>query len=507
VKRYEQLALELTALIEQGVLRPGERIPSLREASDQHRLNQGTVLQAYERLEAYGLIEARPQSGHYVRARRLLGQPADGGADADSAAARMSVAGESLHVPRRTEPYAFAPLPPRSAYPAAVLAALLSDVRRPGMVQLGVSPPCATLYPLQQLNRIAASVARRMNPWCSITDLPPGNAELRRHIALRYLESGCSIAPDDIVITGGGGEALSLCLQAVARPGDAVAITSPACYSALAVLDRMQLTPVAIPIAADDSEGLDMRTLRQALRAGALKACLLVSSFQNPWGRCIADARKEQIVALLAEQEIPLIEDDRTADLYFGAIRPRPAKAFDHAGMVLHCGAFCESLAPGYGVGWVSPGRYAARLRDLKSVASSCTASLPQAAIAEYLKRGGFKRHLRRLRQALGTQLQELQNAVEIHFPQGTRFIRPDGGYTAWVELPADMDAMEFHRRARAQYISIAPGPVFSSGNSSGLQVGRDVGHCIRLNFGQPWSDTLRVALKQLGRLSADLAR
>lgn len=467
--RYQEIADDITALIARGTLRAGQRIPSVRKSSELHKVSAGTVLQAFDQLEARGLIEARPQSGYYVRAQHAGLAPEPRSTAPQSRAVQLDV--------------------------SELVFGVLEQIKHRELVPFGSAFPSPELFPLTRLNRMAASAARRLKPWASVDDLPPGNAELRHQIALRYLEAGCAVAPDDIVITCGALEAINLSLQAVTRPGDTVAIESPTFYSTLQAIERLGLR--AVEIATHPRSGIELDGLETALKSHKIKACVLVTTFQNPLGACMPDENKAALIKLLKRHDVPLIEDDVYAELYFGARRPRPAKAFDKAGLVLHCGSFSKCLAPGYRVGWVAAGRYRAQVERIKLMTTLSTASLPQAAIADFLKHGAYERHLRHLRHTLAAQCQEMMRAVSQYFPEGCRMTRPEGGYMLWVELPKSVDALQLHQLALAQGISIAPGPIFSAQ--------RKYRNCVRLNFGYPWSPRIEKAVKTLGQLAATL--
>ena len=471
VTRYEQVALEFSTLISRGVLRPGDRIPSVRKACQQYRVNPGTILQAYGQLEARGLISARPRSGYYVRARETSWAPEPAVSSPRHRSTRVDV--------------------------ASLVFEVLASIKDREIVPLGSAFPSPELFPLQKLNKMAAAAARRLPIWSSISDLTPGNAELRRLIGLRYLESGLAISADEVVITSGAMEAINLCLQAVTRPGDSIAIKSPTFYSTLMAIERMGLR--AVEIATHPREGIDLRSLRTALDRHDIRACIFMPTFQNPLGSCMSDDSKVELVEMLARREVPLIEDDVYAELYFGASRPRPAKAFDRKGLVLHCGSFAKCLAPGYRVGWAAPGRFRDAVERLKFMTTLTTASLPQAAIADYLKHGGCERHLRTLRHTLSVQLEYLRQALERYFPAGFKVTRPEGGYLLWIELPHGVDALVLHQLALEKRISVAPGPIFSAQ--------RRYSNFIRVNFGHPWSKAIDDAVNTLGKLTAELAR
>ena len=370
---------------------------------------------------------------------------------------------------------------------------ILDSVRDPSVVPLGSSFPSPYLYPLDKLGRFLAGAARRFNPLATVTDLPPGNEALRRQLALRYLAQGASVSPQEIVITSGAMEGLNLCLQAVTQPGDLIAIESPTFYAGLQASERLGLKVIEIP--SHPRHGVSLPALEEALRRHPIKACLLMLNFANPTGSRLSDDDKRALLALLRRHDVPLIEDDVYAELYFGPQAPLCSKAEDKTGLVMHVSSFSKCLAPGYRVGWVAAGRYAGRIQRQKLSFSLATTIPVQIALADYLRQGGFENHLRRLRQTLVQQEAELARAVERHFPPGTRLARPQGGYFTWLELPARVDTLRLHQEALARGISIAPGPIFSAT--------RAFRHHLRLNFGHPDPKRLEAAMATLGALIA----
>lgn len=215
--------------------------------------------------------------------------------------------------------------------------------------------------------------------------------------------------------------------------------------------------------------------------------------FSEPAWQSDAGREKKALVDLLTSHDVPLIEDDVYGELYFGSKRPVAAKSFDTTGLVMHCSSFSKCLAPGYRVGWAVPGRFAKEVTRLKLTTTLSTSAPAQAALANYLSKGGYDKHLRQLRHALSVQQGEMAQAVVRHFPTGTRATRPHGGYFMWVELPGNVNTIEVHRQALALGISIAPGPMFSAH--------REFTNCLRLNYGHPWDDRAEEAMMTLGRL------
>lgn len=465
---YQDIAAQTEKLIRDGVFRPGDRLPSVRKACRTHEISPITVTQAYYLLESRGLIEARPKSGYFVRARL----------------------GQSLPEPEMTRPVGGS----TELQVSDFIFQILDSVRDPAIAPLGSSFPSPYLFPLAKLGRYLASAARKFDPLSTVTDLPPGNEELRRQLALRYLAQGASVLPQEIVITSGAMEGLNLCLQAVTRPGDLIAIESPTFYAGLQASERLGLKVIEIP--SHPREGVSLTALEDALRHHPIKACLLMLNFANPTGSLVTDARKKELVSLLHRYQIPLIEDDVYAELYFSKQAPLCTKAEDRDGFVMHVSSFSKCLAPGYRLGWVAAGRYAGQIQRQKLSTSLATTVPVQIALADYLKHGAFENHLRQLRRKLAEQEAGLVAAVERHFPEGTRLARPRGGYFLWLELPRQVDTLRLHLQALERGISTAPGPIFSAK--------REFGQYLRLNFGHPESTGQQQAVATLGQLIAE---
>ena len=471
LRLYDRVATRISELIEHGTLRPGERVPSVRKYSEQQEVSIATVTQAYRMLEDRGLIEARPQSGYYVRARRWTLPP---------------------------EPEIYRPRPQVTKVRAADL--VMNVIRAsftPDIIRLGATLPSPELFPARELNRVMAAVGRRVPHASHSYTLPAGDPGLRLQIAQHAIAAGCTLAPDDLVVTCGTSEALNLCLRAVAKPGDIIAIESPTFFGILQIIEALGMRACEIPTY--PREGICLDELAQRLKHCRIKACLFTPNFSNPLGSCMPDEKKQKLVEMLAEREIPLIEDDIYGNLAFAATRPKVCKAFDRDGWVMTCDSFSKTLAPGYRVGWVAPGRFREKVEYLKWTNTHATSSPPQLAMASFLQSGGYEHHVRKLRRIYAENAKRMTEAVSRCFPEGTKVSRPTGGMALWVELPAHIRALAVYDRALAQKISIAPGPIFSA--KQGFQ------NFLRLNFGNPWTDQIERAVLRLGQIIAAVGK
>lgn len=465
--RYERYADELSQRIRAGHLKPGDRLPSVRDVKRQRGVSASTVFAAYYLLETQGFIEARNRSGYFV----------------------------SSKAPSAFEAEPSPSVPHTHSMPvdiSSLVLQLLAQARQRDMVPMGSAFPSPELFPLAQLAIGMGRALRRMDPWQTVEDLSPGNAALRRQVAMRYGMLGIDVSPSELVVTSGAMDALNLSLEVTTQPGDVVAIETPAFYGALHALERRGLR--AVEVQTHPRTGIELESLQRVLDTHDVKACWFMPTFQNPMGCTMSDDAKSALVDLLTARQIPLIEDDVYGELHHGLRRPLPAKSWDRDGWVLHCCSFSKSLAPGYRIGWVAGGRFAARLARHKLMSSLATALPSQLAILDYLQERSFERHLRSLRHTLARQQAAAIRAIEQYFPVGTKVTRPQGGYFVWVELPANIDALTIHREAVQRGIGVAPGHLFSA----------DQRYChhLRINLGHPGDHRTEASLKVLGDIA-----
>jgi DNA-binding transcriptional MocR family regulator len=461
---YERVADEIATMIVNGTLKPGEKLPSLRTMKQRRQVSMSTVQEAFGLLEDRGLIEAKPQSGYFVKSR--LPAPA---------------------------PACSSPKPqPLPVVTNPLMWRFLRYVASGNDIGFANAVPAAELYSVGALQTKLNQVARQQPGLLSEYGRSDGLPELRRQIARRTLDWGQSLEADDIMISNGCIEALNLCLQAVTKAGDVVAIESPCYFGLLQLLESRGLKSLEIPT--DPVNGMSLGALDLATRSGEVKAVITVANFSNPLGSLMPEESKRRMVELLGARGIPLIEDDVYGEFYFGRERPLPAKAFDTSGNVLYCSSFTKQAAPGMRVGWVAGGRYQAELQMRKFSLTYCTPPLMQAATAEFLAAGGFDRHMRQLRRALKSQVMDTIDLVSRCFPAGTRLAEPQGGYLLWLELPPGGDSLTLFDAGLAEGIGFAPGPLFSPCD--------EYRQCLRLSCGVPLTPVRQKALKRLGELA-----
>lgn len=466
MKLYEKFASELINLIRNGTLKSYEKLPSVRQASRRFNISASTVLEAYYILETQGLIYAKDRSGFYVNA-----------------------VFNTLKSPNQTEKIAQETTVEVSDF----IFSILKTLKDPSMIQFGSAFPSPSLFPIADLSFCMNKAMQNIihSPNDLISDVAMGNSELIRQIELRYLLSGIPLQDNELVITNGAMEALSLSLQAITKPGDLVAIESPVFYAILQILERLQLQAIEIPV--DPITGMDLQALDHALKSFDIKAMVLMTSFQNPLGASLPLQDQQKLMNIIHTHQLPVITDDVYSELYYGKNPPISLKALDKSGLVIHCSSFSKCLAPGFRIGWVAGGAFSEKIERIKLM-STISPSMPsQLALSYYLKHKHYDRHLQKLRYVLALSQQKMIAAIVKYFPKNIAVTKPDGGYFLWIELDQNIDALDLYKKALAHKISIAPGAIFSA--SQKYQ------HCMRLNYGMEWTQVHETAMLTLGKL------
>ena len=461
--KYLRLAKSFERQLRAGVLRVGDRLPSIRQLRDAHQVSAATAVGCYLWLERQGYVRARPKSGYFVSRAPV----AEGLAPDVTARLRgpVPVRVEGLSAP--------AVLPSRRA-----------------VLDLGPAVISPALLPMRRLNRSVRLALSAFADHAVTYEDPRGNLRLRRQIARLVFRQGATCAADDIVVTSGSTEALNLAIRAVTSPGSVVAVESPSCYETLQVLESLHLRAVEVPHV--PKQGIDLSLLDAAVTRYRVAAIITIATCHNPMGDCVTDDHKARIVACAGRHDIPIIESDTFGDLVFSSPRPRSLKSYDTSGLVLQCCSLAHIVAPGFNLGWTHGGRWQAKVQRLKLLTNVANARLPQLAMAEFLESGGFDTHLRDLRVALWRAVDAAREEVLRTFPSGTRVSLPEGGFVLWVQLPDGFDGVEVASRAAAAGITILPGAAFSAN----LQYR----NYIRIACGYP-ADVLRPAIRTIARL------
>ncbi len=466
--KYDQVSRYITDLIEKGELKPGDKAPSLRKLSKELGVSISTISQSYLSLEDQGVLKAKPQSGFFIN----------------------SMVNQINSIPKS----AATPGQPKKVRFGELFEEIFAIAGNPRVVPFGEAKPSMDFMPVKSLTRTTRSIISRYPEKCMDYSFPPGNRKLREQIAAQYAQISTRVSPDDIIITSGATEALSLSLRTVAKRGDIIAVESPTYFAVLRLIEKMGM--LALEIDTDPKTGMVLEALEEAFDTMDIKAVLASPNFSNPLGCLMPEENKRELVNMLAERDVPLIEDDVYGSVYFGEKRPRVAKSYDLNNLVLSCSSFSKTLAPGYRIGWVLAGKYKKRVVELKQATFSATSSINQMAMAEFLSSGQYDRHLVRLRMTMHDQVEKGRFMIAKSFPRGTCISNPQGGNVVWVEMPRGCNSIDIFNRALQKNIGVTPGILFSAT--------RRFKNYLRINCGFPWNETNQAAIVTLGKIVSD---
>lgn len=460
---YLKIANTIQEQIFSETLKIGDKLPSIRAFQKLHNVSMNTIKQAFLELESKSLIESRPKSGFYV----------------------SKTSNRKLLIPSMNK----LKLSEQKTTSEDLITKVFDSLSDKDITRFSIGVPDPGLLPIAKLNKGLAKVVRNLAESGTSYEPVQGSTNLRRNVAKWAIVLEGKLTEDDFVTTSGAMNAIFNCLMAVTKRGDTIAIESPVYFGIIQIAQNMGLNIIELPT--HPTTGVDLEALKKVIHK--VDVCCFMSNFSNPLGSLMPDAHKEELVKLLTYHNIPLIEDDLYGNLFFGTVRPKPCKYYDEAGIVMWCGSVSKTLAPGYRVGWVAPGKFKDKIIRQKMAQTVCMPSLYQEVIADFLEHGRYDHHLRTLRSTLYTNSLHFQRTIEDHFPENTKISQPQGGSFLWLELDKSIDTAVLYDKAIQQKIGFAPGRIFTQHDQ--------YNNCMRLNFGLEWKEKVELDLKRLGQL------
>lgn len=467
---YRKIADELAEDIEQGIYTAGQKVPSVRQMAKKRAVSITTINQAYGLLEDRGFIRSKPQSGYFVR----------DGLKLVSAPPPMSSGGE-----------------PEEITKSEIITQILSNRGHSDLIDLGAAIPDLSFTPYRALQLQIQKASRFQAREVFNYVFSPGYEPLRNQIAIRMREVGVRCHADDIIITHGCAEAISLSLRSNTQPGDIVAVESPCYYGFLQQANILGLKVIEIPT--DPSTGISVDALTLALQQWPIKIVAVTSRYSNPTGATLSEQKQRELVALAKRFDIKIMEDDIYGELGFGEPIRTVLKSFDDDGRVMYCSSFSKTISPGLRIGWMIPGKHIKSVINNQMFNTFSPSALGQISMYSYLQTGHFDKHLRNLRKTYAENTDRIIDAVRQYFPEGTRVSKPKGGFILWICLPEEVNVVQLRNECLRHNINIVPGDVFSNGD--------EFGNFMRLNCAIPWGDRVQNALKTVGLLAGNYCR
>ncbi|MFM0030857.1 PLP-dependent aminotransferase family protein [Paraburkholderia madseniana] len=424
-------------------LMPGARVPSIRTMTEALGVSKSTVVEAYDRLVAEGVIVARRGSGFFVSGHAPPLALADLGPRLDREVDPLWLTRQSLEAGAK--------------------------VLKPGC---GWMPP--SWLPEDGVRRALRAVAR--DPQSPLADYasPLGLPALRQQLAWRLAQHGVEAPPEQIVLTDGGTHALDLVCRFLLEPGDTVLIDDPCYFNFQALLRAHRVRIVGVPYT---PSGPDLAAFERALIEHRPRLYVTNSAIHNPTGATLAPAIAHRLLKLAGEHNLLIVEDDIFAD-FEDEPAPRLA-AFDGLARVVSIGSFSKTLSAAVRCGYIAARReWIEPLVDLKLATTFGNGQLAASVVHRLLVDGTYRRHLESMRaklaDAMGETIRRLGYAgLEV-------WTRPRAGIFVWARLPDALDAADIARHALAESVVFAPGNVFSASQSAAGFLRFNVSQCNR---------------------------
>lgn len=441
-------------------LAPGERLPSIRRFAASMKVSPSTVVEAYDRLAAEGLIRAQRGSGFYVSNAAL---PPLKLAEAETPKAR---AVDPFWVSRQS----------LDADPAAL---------KPGC---GWLP--ADWMPDEALRRAIRSLARSDSDLLSYYGSTRGSSTLRRLLLGRLAEEGIAAGPDHLMLTSTSTQALDLICRFLLRPGDTVLVDDPGYFNFQALLKAHQVTIVGVPYT---PSGADIAAFEAMLASERPRLYITNSAIHNPTGATLSPQVAHRLLNAATNSEMIIVEDDILADF-----EPEPSTrlaALDGLNRVVRIGSFSKTLSASARCGYIAARPdWIEGLVDLQ-IATNFGGPSPMSSeiIAHMLAGGGYRKHMEELRRRLVRARRE--TAERLARLGIEPWLSPRGGFNLWCRLPEGCDSAQVAQAALAQGVVLAPGNVFSVSQNAAGFMRFNVAHMLEPRV----YEVLAAALKQAG--------
>ncbi|MCW3466347.1 aminotransferase-like domain-containing protein [Chitinophaga nivalis] len=462
--RYEAFASAIEKKIREGIYKPGQKLPSIRELKTQYQTSVSTIQLGYEHLIIKGLVDSVPKSGYYVS--------------------------HKVWHPTKVRPERRLPVVRDAVFTHNL--AWITSLRagRHVVSEFNVAAPGDLMIPQKLLLRTMQQVIRECGSGLLRYYPPEGQLLLREEIVKRAATYNTRLQAQELLITDGALQALYVALAAVCAPGDVVAVESPCIFSALEVISMLQLKVIEIPM--DSHTGFDIDYLRKACLKTTIKAILVTPNFQNPTGIAMPDTHKQALLAVAQQHGIALIENDIYGDLHFNGQRPVNIRSLDDSGLVMTYSGYAKTLAPGIRMGWLAPGKFFPKAERLKFALGSTVSPVYQETVYRLLQTGSYDRHVRTFRMQLAKNAYDTLHLLSAWFPSGTTVIPPAGGYNLWAQLPEKTDMERFYQRCEQIGVRFTPGYIFSFSSL--------FPRCFRMVFADKYSAGRKAAIRRAGQ-------
>lgn len=454
---YLQIASQIRNQISVGRLPPGTRLPSVRDVAKQLHVNRLTVHNAYSELQADGWVESTVGRGTYVLENA---QP--------------------LHLLSSLN---------NDGTPDSVLVDFQPIKQIPTLRSLASTEPDPALAPIDEFWGSLMALRREANPLMSY-EVSQGDPSLRVELTKLLMERGVQAMPDEIMVTSGAMQGLSLTARALLKAGDIVLVEEPTYLGIIHLLRTLGAQIVTVPMQAD---GPDIGVMEAILEKQDVRFFYTVSGFQNPTGYSMSREKRRQLIKLARQHDFIVVEDDNMGALAYDAPAPIALKSYDVDDRVVYVSSISKSLMPGLRIGWVvAPKEIHRRLIQQRLADDLYGPPFVQKALANFIQTGRLKVHLRRVMPIYKARRDAMLRALAHHMPEGVTWTYPEGGFCNWLTLPND-NMMTIYQIALQRGIAFTPGSAFIASHLTNRH--------LRLCFSTQPAEELDTIISQLAEI------
>ncbi|MDH4257837.1 MAG: PLP-dependent aminotransferase family protein, partial [Candidatus Aminicenantes bacterium] len=324
-----------------------------------------------------------------------------------------------------------------------------------------------------------------------------GYPPLRQLIARRLRLHGISVSSEEILITNGAQQAIDLLIRVLSGPGEKIAVESPTYANVIPILQFSGAKILGIPMRKD---GMDLNFLESVLNRERVSFVYTIPNFQNPTGITTSHPHREKLLNVCLRHKVPIVEDGFEEDMkYFGKV-PLPIKSIDEKNIVIYLGTFSKALFPGLRIGWITADKGCiSRATALKRFSDLTSGNLSQIILHEFLNRGYYDLHLKRLHRVFRKRMQVALQTMENCFPDAVTWTRPSGGYTIWVKMPLKLDEHQLHGFMARYGVVVSPGRYYFPNRLSS--------EYIRISIARIDEKEIREGISRLGEALRELSK
>ncbi|WP_158798781.1 PLP-dependent aminotransferase family protein [Pedobacter sp. L105] len=430
IYRFEIFTANIEKNIRNGIYKPGDKLPSVRDLKKQYHTSVTTIQNGYEHLIILGLVISIPKSGYYVAA------PANQKKEIqDNPVVRDAIFERNIDL-------------------------ITSSRGEKKLVEFNVAMPGDLIISQKLLLRTMQNIVREKGVGLLRYYPASGSEDLKTNIIKHAAGYETKLSLQELLITDGALQALYIALSSVCDAGDIVAVESPCIFSILEVIRVLKLKVIEVPV--NLMNGFDVDFLKKACEKNKIKALVITPNFHNPTGILLSDEVKKELVEVIQKHHVAVIENDIYGDLNFSGKRPSTLRSYDESGLVITYTSYAKTLAPGIRLGWLAAGKFLKQAEQIKFSMGSTVSPIYQETVNRLLSTNSYSRHLRAFNRQLSKNAYFTINLLAQHFPEGTFVVPPPGGYNLWVRMPDHLDMNNFYTQCERMGIKFTPGYTFS---------------------------------------------